>query len=636
MADVLAAPSEVTATASAYNTVVIAWTDGEAASVGIQRKASGGTYSSVAVVASGVQTYTDTTASGSTQYTYRVRHVAMPDTSAWVEATAVWTLPQPPSGLAGSYSGKTATLTWTNNGVAYTYIKTYYKATSDGSWTTDTETLTGTATTRNITVAAENTAYDFRIKGYYSSSTLDSDYNTVTSQTSGIMAPTVLEGVSNGSTQVGLTWTDNSSVEDGFEIYKDGTLLYTNSAGDTTYSATGLTSSTSYIFKVRAKLGTAYSAFTSELTIVKATPHDATPVIGTVAAVSSTSLTVTWTDTATNATRFYIYRSTDDVTYTEVTYVDSGLGTYTDTGLTDDTTYYYKVRAWNTGGYSSYTAAANGATSLDLDPPTDLVAEAVSSTQIKLTWTDNAPSADYHCIERKSGGSAYSEVGTVATGTATYTSGSLTAGTEYTFRIRARHDTPTTYGDYSAPITKTITAVGTESVRRNETYLGLSHIIGVVSETPQTSIAAEFRTKPMDFADQDPSCYNRDKTVKCVRLEYVDNYASVPVTVYVSIDDGEHWNSVSRYIGEADGTSKCADFYIQPLTGKYFTVKISSTSTITAFTWTGMDIEYILGGEHYENDSKKVSSVDDYQVYERGVVDGGSATSSYLDEETYD
>ena len=49
-----------------------------------------------------------------------------------------------------------------------------------------------------------------------------------------------------------------------------------------------------------------------------------------------------------------------------------------------------------------------------------------------------------------------------------------------------------------------------------------------------------------------------------------------------------------------------------------------------------MDIEYILGGEHYENDSKQVSSVDDYQVYERGVVDGGSATSSYLDEETYD
>ena len=139
----------------------------------------------------------------------------------------------------------------------------------------------------------------------------------------------------------------------------------------------------------------------------------------------------------------------------------------------------------------------------------------------------------------------------------------------------------------------------------------------------------------MDFSDQDPACLDRLKTVKKVQLEFVDDYASIPVTVYVSVDGAEHWNSCSRYIGEAEGKSKTADFFIEPLTGLFFIVKVLSTSTITAFTWTGMTVDYVIGGEYVENDLSTVADDDTFVVYERGVVDGGSATSSYLDEDTY-
>jgi len=606
MANPYTKPDGLAATASAYNTIGLTWSNNETAyPIEIQRKPSGGTYATIATVAAATDSYSDTGCSGSVQYTYRIRYNDGISYSDFSDTATAWTPPQPPSDLAVSYSGKTATLTWTNNGTAYTYVKVYWKASSAESWTTDTETLSGTAVTRDITVTAENTSYGFRIRGYYSDSTLNSEYETESDQTSGIMAPTDLLYTTVGGTQVDLTWTDNSSVEDGFEIYKDGLYLASNVADDTSGSATGLTPATAYKFKVRAYKGTTYSAFCTEVEVTTGDPPDADPVIGTVTAVSSTSLTVTWTDTATNATKFYIYRSTDDLTYTEITSVDDGTETYTDTGLTDDTTYYYKVKAWNVSGWSSFSDSANGTTSLDLDPPTDLVATAISATQITITWTDNAPSADYHCVEIKSTGGTYDTPGTAVTsGTNTLTIGSLSAGTLYTFRIRARHDTPSTYGDYSVPVEKKITIAGTEETRRNETYIALGHVLGIVSETPQTAITSTFRTRPMDFADQDPAAANRFKTVRNVQIEYVDRYASVPMTVYVSVDDGKHWNSLARYVGEGDGTSKCVDFNIEPLTGKYITVKIVVTTTTTSFTITGMFVDYTVGAEYYENDVK--------------------------------
>jgi len=253
MANPYTKPDGLAATASAYNTIGLTWSNNETAyPIEIQRKPPGGTYATIATVAAATDSYSDTGCSGSVQYTYRIRYNDGISYSDFSDTASAWTPPQPPSDLAVSYSGKTATLTWTNNGTAYTYVKVYWKASADSSWTTDTETLDGTAVTRDITVTSEVTAYDFRIRGYYSSSTLNSEYETESDQTSGIMAPTDLLYTTVGGTQVDLTWTDNSSVEDGFEINQDGAFPAANVADETSGSATGLTAATEYEFKVRA------------------------------------------------------------------------------------------------------------------------------------------------------------------------------------------------------------------------------------------------------------------------------------------------------------------------------------------------------------------------------------------------
>lgn len=64
-------------------------------------------------------------------------------------------------------------------------------------------------------------------------------------------APSALSCTST-STSISLSWADNSNNEDGFEIWRDGSLYATNAANDTTYTDGNPTSGVSHSYKVRA------------------------------------------------------------------------------------------------------------------------------------------------------------------------------------------------------------------------------------------------------------------------------------------------------------------------------------------------------------------------------------------------
>lgn len=73
---------------------------------------------------------------------------------------------------------------------------------------------------------------------------------------------------------------------------------------------------------------------------------------------SDSKATVTWTNGSTSTTRprtrTYVERSTDGGSYTQLGYVGSSTTSYTDSSISANHRYAYRVRAYGNGGYSSY------------------------------------------------------------------------------------------------------------------------------------------------------------------------------------------------------------------------------------------------------------------------------------------
>lgn len=111
-----------------------------------------------------------------------------------------------------------------------------------------------------------------------------------------------------------------------------------------------------------------------------------------------------------------------------------------DTTVEDNETFYVNLGAV-TGNATIADGQGLGTILNDDQPPpatpTNLTATAVSSTQINLTWTDNATNETGYYVERRTGTGTYSRIATLATNTTSYANTGLAAGTTYTYRVQA-------------------------------------------------------------------------------------------------------------------------------------------------------------------------------------------------------
>lgn len=107
------------------------------------------------------------------------------------------------------------------------------------------------------------------------------------------------------------------------------------------------------------------------------------------------------------------------------------------TGLAEGVTYHYRVKTVNCGG-TTY-GSDKIATTLVAIPiaPSNLTVNAVSSSQINLSWADNSNNETGFKIERSLNNSSYTEIATVNSNVTLYQNNSLAAGTTYYYRIRA-------------------------------------------------------------------------------------------------------------------------------------------------------------------------------------------------------
>ena len=174
------------------------------------------------------------------------------------------------------------------------------------------------------------------------------------------VAPSNLMAMAASGTQINLAWTDNSNNEAGFVVERSQSPtgpfaeIGVTGAGVTTYMDTALPPNNTYYYEVYATNSAGNSAFTnvaSALTpIPPATPTNAQPV-----AITSTTISMTWTNNATNATAYNIFRKmTTASNFAQIASLPPTATSYTDTNLTPGTSYDYHIQAYNIAGYSDF------------------------------------------------------------------------------------------------------------------------------------------------------------------------------------------------------------------------------------------------------------------------------------------
>jgi lysyl endopeptidase len=166
----------------------------------------------------------------------------------------------------------------------------------------------------------------------------------------------------------------------------------------------------------------------------------AAPTGLTADAVACDQIDLAWTDNADNETGFKIERSLNGTTFSEIDTVGANVTNYSDTTVAENTTYWYRVRAYNSAGNSAYSNIDNATTpTCPVEPPaapTNLNAKQ-KGKRIELTWTDNSNDEDGFRIYRGLSPLTLAVIGTVGPNTTVYNDTSFASKTTYYYKVCA-------------------------------------------------------------------------------------------------------------------------------------------------------------------------------------------------------
>ena len=413
--------------------------------------------------------------------------------------------PVAPSSLVANAVSKTQIdLTWSDNS---SDERTFQVE----RWTSGAGQFTVVATLRPRTQSwsdcqlSENTTYYYRVCAANSAG--NSSYTALVSTTtlgSAPDPPSNLSATAASSSRIDIQWSDNSTDETGFKVERSiggpFVTIATVSVGATTYSNTGLPDSTTYYYRVRAYSSTGSSAYSNSASAATLGGPPDPPSNLSATAASSSRIDLQWSDNSTNETEFKVERSIGGPFVTIAT-VSAGATTYSNTGLSDSTTYDYRVRAHNSSGSSAYSNTAGATTHGTLPAaPGNLIATAVSSEQIDLQWDDNSTNESGFVVERAPEGGTYSEIADLGSGAISYSDTGLFPGSTLCYRVRAYNSSG--YSAYADPSCATLDS-GETAV--DPQLVGFVYDVGSVSDVVVVGTTAYLASDPFGVVVMDVS-----------------------------------------------------------------------------------------------------------------------------------
>ena len=345
-------PTGLVANAASTSQIALSWS-AATDNVGV---ASYRIYRNTALIATlgNVTAFQDSGLSPSTTYTYNVAAAdAAGNVSGLSTAASATTLaapdttpPSPPTTIvATAVSNSEIGLTW--SGAADNVAVTGYRVFRNGVLVAS----LGSSTTYQDIGLAASTTYTYRVRAVDMAGNVSAQSAAASATTQAVpdlsppTVPTGFTATTISSSRIDLSWTastDNIAVI-GYRIYRNGVLLATASGSATSYQSTGLSPGTMYAYYVDAIDGAG-----------NASPPSA---IASATTLAVNTATLAW-DAVTYPSLggYRVYYGTAPGVYLQP--VGSGISvgnvtTFTVTGLTSGTRYYFVVTAFDTSNNES-------------------------------------------------------------------------------------------------------------------------------------------------------------------------------------------------------------------------------------------------------------------------------------------
>ena len=272
--------------------------------------------------------------------------------------------PAPPAGLhATTVTASEVDIAWTDRSTVEDGFRIERKTGDAGTWA-QIGTVGPNITTFPDPGRTEGTSYFYRVRAF------NAIGNSAFSNELGVLTrpatPTGLTATAINERRVNLSWTDHSASETGFRVERKinagdpWTAVGTVAVNVTVFADTHVLENTTYTYHVLAVNSGGDSAPSNEASVT--TPPLTIPIApsGLLAtALSATQVRLTWIDNSYNEDGFKIERKTGAAgAWAQVGTAAAEAISAADGGLTESTTYYYRIRAFNNAGDSGYSNEA--------------------------------------------------------------------------------------------------------------------------------------------------------------------------------------------------------------------------------------------------------------------------------------